>query len=81
MDLSAVYRSALNLIYRFKHRLCCLLLKKHKTLHSWQQEIARMWRFTRSNGITEARRISTPIPTACTLSLRSTHSGDRSCFQ
>ena len=76
---------ALNLIYRFKQRLCYLLLKKHKTrrqcqkliprflraiddlrqsgpaplvtlgetLHSWSEEIARMWRFTRSNGITE----------------------------
>ncbi len=76
---------ALELIYRFKQRLCYLLLKKHKTrrqcqkliprflhavdqlrqsglaqlvtlgetLHSWQEEIVRMWRFTRSNGITE----------------------------
>ena len=76
---------ALNLIYRFKQRLCYLLLKKHKTrrqcqklaprflravaelrqsglaplvalgdtLHAWSEEIARMWRFTRSNGITE----------------------------
>src|ERR1043165_7930839 len=76
---------ALNEIYRFKQRLCYLLLKKHKTrkqcqklvprflravvdlrqsglsqlvvlgetLHSWSEEIARMWRFTRSNGITE----------------------------
>jgi transposase len=76
---------ALELIYRFKQRLCYLLLKKHKTrkqcqklvprflravielrqsglaqlvtlgdtLHSWSDEIARMWRFTRSNGITE----------------------------
>ena len=76
---------ALNVIYRFKQKLCYLLLKKHKTrkqcqklvprflraivelrqsglaqlvtlgdtLHSWSEEIARMWRFTRSNGITE----------------------------
>jgi transposase len=76
---------ALDAIYRFKQRLCYLLLKKHKTprqcqklvprflravvvlrqsglaqlvtlgetLHSWSEEIARMWRFTRSNGITE----------------------------
>jgi len=76
---------ALNVIYRFKQRLCYLLLKKHKTrrqcqkliprflravielrqsglaqlvtlgetLHAWSEEIARMWRFTRSNGITE----------------------------
>ncbi len=72
-------------IYRFKQRLCYLLLKKHRTrrqclplarrflkavhllrqaglpqlvqlgetLHSWSEEIARMWRFTRNNGITE----------------------------
>ena len=78
-------RPVLNLIYRFKQRLCYLLLKKHKTrrqcqkliprflravvelrqsqlpqlvalgdtLHAWSEEIARMWRFTRSNGITE----------------------------
>jgi transposase len=78
-------RPALDLIYRFKQRLCCLLLKKHKskrqcrkliprflravaqlrpsgltqhvtlgdTLHSWSEEIVRLWRFTRSNGITE----------------------------
>jgi transposase len=78
-------RPALDLIYRFKQRLCYLLLKKHKTrrqcqkliprflravvelrqsglaqlvvlgdtLHSWSEEIARMWRFTRSNAITE----------------------------
>ena len=78
-------RTALDLIYRFKQRLCYLLLKKHRTrrqcqkliprflravvelrqsglaqlvvlgdtLHSWSEEIARMWRFTRSNGITE----------------------------
>lgn len=24
-----------------------------RSLHSWSEEIARMWRFTRSNGITE----------------------------
>lgn len=76
---------ALALIYRFKQRLCYLLLKKHRTrrqceklaprflraisqlqqaglpqlvqlgdtLASWSEEIARMWRFTRNNGITE----------------------------
>jgi transposase len=79
------HQPALELIYRFKQRLCYLLLKKHQTkrqcqklvprflravallrqsglaqlvtlgdtLHSWREEIARMWRFTRSNGITE----------------------------
>ena len=78
-------RPALDVIYRFKQRLCYLLLKKHKTkrqcqkliprflravielrqsglaqlvtlgdtLHSWSEEIGRMWRFTRNNGITE----------------------------
>jgi len=76
---------ALEVIYRFKQRLCYLLLKKSRnrkqceallprflravhelrqaglaqlvqlgqTLHSWSQEIAAMWRFTRNNGITE----------------------------
>lgn len=76
---------ALDLIYRFKQKLCYLLLKKHKskkqcqkliprflravhelrqsglaqlvtlgeTLNAWSKEIVRMWRFTRSNGITE----------------------------
>jgi transposase len=76
---------AMDLIYRFKQRLCYLLLKRHKTrkhcqklaprflravyelrqsglpqlvqlgetLNSWSGEIASMWRFTRSNGITE----------------------------
>jgi transposase len=75
----------LKLIYRFKQKLCYLLLKRHRTrkqcekliprltaaieqlrefplaplaqlgetLESWSEEIARMWRFTRSNGITE----------------------------
>lgn len=75
----------LKIIYRFKQKLCYLLLKKHRTrkqceklaprflqaveqlrqfpqpplaqlgetLHSWAEEIARMWRFSRSNGITE----------------------------
>ena len=76
---------ALELIYRFKQKLCYLLLNKHRTrrqcqplasrflravqelrqsgfsqlatlgdtLHSWRNEIAAMWRFTRNNGITE----------------------------
>ena len=75
----------LETIYRFKQRLCYLLLEKHhnqkkcrhlaarflrdiaelracslpslvalgNTLHSWREEIATMWRFTRNNGITE----------------------------
>ena len=76
---------ALEVIYRFKQRLCSLLMEKHhnrrkceklaprllraiaelqgaglaplvqlgNTLHSWREEIATMWRFTRNNGITE----------------------------
>jgi transposase len=76
---------ALEQIYRFKQKLCYLLLEKHlnqqkcrqlaprllrtiaelqaaglaplvqlgNTLHSWREEIATMWRFTRNNGITE----------------------------
>lgn len=76
---------AIGVVYRFKQRLCYLLLKKHRTrkqceklirrfltaveqlrgcglaqlvqlgetLHSWSAEIVTMWRFTRSNGITE----------------------------
>lgn len=76
---------ALDTIYRFKQRLCYLLLFKHRTakqcrklaprllrsifhlrncglgplatlgdtLYSWSEEIARMWRYTRSNAITE----------------------------
>lgn len=75
----------LELVYRFKQKLCYLLLKKNRnqhrcgklaprlllmiaqlrqspltsliqlgnTLHSWREEIATMWRFTRNNGITE----------------------------
>jgi len=75
----------LKIIYRFKQKLCYLLLKKHRTrkqceklaprflsaveqlrqfpkpqlaqlgetLHNWSEEIVRMWRFSRSNGITE----------------------------
>ena len=75
----------LEMVYRFKQKLCYLLLEKHQnqrrctklvprllrmiaelkqavlaqlvqlgnTLHSWRDEIATMWRFTRNNGITE----------------------------
>jgi transposase len=52
--------------WRFKQSLCHLtaikqlrhsglaqLVALEGTLHSWQQEIATMWRFTRSNGVTE----------------------------
>jgi transposase len=78
-------RPAMEVIYRFKQRLCYLLLKKYKTRRqcqklvprflravvrvapvrtgtthrtrrhadAWSEEIARMWRFTRSSGTTE----------------------------
>ena len=29
------------------------LMQFGETLHAWSEEIARMWRFTRNNGITE----------------------------
>jgi transposase len=32
----------------FKH-----LASLGKTLHAWREEIVRMWRFTKNNGITE----------------------------
>jgi len=76
---------AMEAVYRFKQKLCYLLLNKRlnqdkcrelapkllrmiallreqplpqmvqlgNTLHSWREEIATMWRFTRNNGITE----------------------------
>ncbi len=79
------HHPALDTVYRFKQRLCNLLLYKHRTarqcrqlaprllrsiyqlrqcglaplqtlgdtLYSWSDEIARMWRFTRNNAITE----------------------------
>jgi transposase len=75
----------MEVVYRFKQKLCYLLLEKRlnqkkcrelapkllrmiadlraqgleqlvqlgNTLHSWRDEIATMWRFTRNNGITE----------------------------
>ena len=78
-------KPVLEVIYRFKQRLCYLLLKKHKTrkecrrliprllriisdldevglaplvqlgatLRNWSEQIVTMWRFTKSNGITE----------------------------
>ena len=76
---------AMEAVYRFKQKLCYLLLEKGlnqsqcrqlaprllrmiaelreqelvqmaqlgNTLHSWREEIATMWRFSRNNGITE----------------------------
>jgi transposase len=85
LEMYLAEQPALYTIYRFKQRLCHLLLNKHRTakqcrklaprllrsihqlrecglapletlgdtLHSWSEEIARMWRYTRSNAITE----------------------------
>jgi transposase len=85
LDAYLAEHPALDTVYRFKQRLCHVLLYKHRTarqcrklaprllrsiyqlrhcglaplqtlgdtLFSWSQEIARMWRFTRNNAITE----------------------------
>ena len=87
-------RPVLELIYRFKQKLCYLLLEKHlnqkrcrklaprllrmtaelgqaglaplvqlgNTLHSWREEIATMWRFTKNNGITEGFHAKMEVP-------------------
>jgi transposase len=38
---------------QLRHSGRAQLVTLGETLHSWQQEIATMWRFTRNNGITE----------------------------
>jgi transposase len=85
LDRYLAQHPALEIVYRFKQRLCNLLRTKHRTARqcrrlaprllrsiydlrtsgfaplitlgdtmlSWSHEIARMWRFTRSNAITE----------------------------
>jgi transposase len=92
---------ALATVYRFKQRLCHVLLYKHRTarqcrklaprllrsiyqlrhcglapletlgdtLLSWSEEIARMWRFTRNNAITEGFHTKMEVAKAIGLSL------------
>lgn len=43
----------LNMIKQLKTATFEPLVKLGKTLYKWREEIARMWRFTKSNGITE----------------------------
>ncbi len=43
----------LELIKQLKAATFEPLVKLGKTLYKWREEIARMWRFTKSNGITE----------------------------
>ena len=43
----------LRAVYRLRTSGLAQLVTLGDTLHSWQQEIVAMWRFTRNNGITE----------------------------
>jgi transposase len=43
----------LDMIKQLKKSIFEPLVKLGKTLYKWREEIARMWRFTKSNGITE----------------------------
>jgi transposase len=61
MDLAVVYRAivrkhfphAVIVADRFHVIRLAQLVVLGETLHSWSEEIVRMWRFTRSNRITE----------------------------
>lgn len=43
----------LDMLAQLKQSTFKALVSLGKTLSSWQDEIARMWRFSKSNGITE----------------------------
>lgn len=43
----------LDYIYRLKDSLLDCMVTLGKTLESWSEEVVRMWRFTKSNGILE----------------------------
>ena len=45
--------SFLEFIHKLKNATFEPLVKLGKTLYKWKEEIARMWRFTKNNGITE----------------------------
>ncbi|KTD41418.1 TnpA transposase [Legionella parisiensis] len=43
----------LDMINALKNSSFSALVSLGKTFHLWQEEIVRMWRFSKSNGITE----------------------------
>jgi len=43
----------LRAVYQLRQARLPQLVQLGETLHSWREEIASMWRFTRNNGITE----------------------------
>jgi transposase len=49
----SLVREFLEIIDIMKEKPFKSLHKLAKTFHQWHEEIARMWRFTKSNGITE----------------------------
>lgn len=68
-------RPALQVIYRFKQRLCYLLLKKHKTRRQCQRLVPRFLRAIdelRQSGLAQ-RRNSSHSATLCTPGLRRLH--------
>ena len=53
---SRTFGSTFGLLFALNHtiwRTALCLVTLGETLHTWREEIARMWRFTRNNGITE----------------------------
>ena len=44
---------AIDAIYQFKQSSFKLLITLGKTRYQWRDEVVRMWRFSKSNGITE----------------------------
>ena len=46
-------RELLDRIWQLKNSPFAALAALGQTLEDWQEEIARMWRFSRNNGITE----------------------------
>ena len=50
---SATVERFLKAIHPVRQTGLAQLVALGETLHAWSEEIARMWRFTRNNGITE----------------------------